>query len=155
MLELCRSNNTSKFVLASTSSLYGETNSSLIQETNPTDLPLTPYSVSKKSAELLCYSYHVQYDIDVSINRYFTVFGQYGRPDMSIFIFIKLIYENSSLTIFGDGEQTRDFTHVNDVASGTIKSLKQVGYEIFNLGSNNPVSVCLLYTSPSPRDGLL
>ncbi len=141
MLELCRSNNTSKFVLASTSSLYGETNSSLIQETNPTDLPLTPYSVSKKSAELLCYSYHVQYDIDVSINRYFTVFGQYGRPDMSIFKFIKLINENSSLTIFGDGEQTRDFTHVNDVASGTIKSLKQVGYEIFNLGSNNPVSV--------------
>tara|TARA_B100000405_G_C16565217_1_gene367325 strand:- start:283 stop:687 length:405 start_codon:yes stop_codon:yes gene_type:complete len=60
---------------------------------------------------------------------------------MSIFKFIKLINENSSLTIFGDGEQTRDFTHVNDVASGTIKSLKQVGYEIFNLGSNNPVSV--------------
>ena len=141
LLELCRLSNTRKFVLASTSSLYGETNSKLIAETNPTDLPLTPYSVSKKSAELLCYSYHAQYSIDISINRYFTVYGQFGRPDMSIFKFIKLIDENNVLTIFGDGNQTRDFTHVNDVASGTINSLKKVGYEIFNLGSNNPVSV--------------
>ncbi len=141
LLELSRLSNTPKFVLASTSSLYGETNSILIDETNPTDLPLTPYSVSKKSAELLCHSYHAQYSIDISINRYFTVYGQFGRPDMSIFKFIKLINENSTLTIFGDGNQTRDFTHVNDVAEGTIKSLQQVGYEIFNLGSNNPVSV--------------
>ena len=141
LLELSRLSNTPKFVLASTSSLYGETNSILIDETNPTDLPLTPYSVSKKSAELLCHSYHAQYSIDISINRYFTVYGQFGRPDMSIFKFIKLINENSTLTIFGDGNQTRDFTHVNDVAEGTIKSLQQVGYEIFNLGSNNPVYV--------------
>ncbi len=141
LLELCRATKTDKFVLASTSSLYGETYSNLISETCPTDSPLTPYSVSKKSAELLCYSYHHQYNIDISINRYFTVYGQFGRPDMSIFKFIKLINEDKTLTVFGDGSQTRDFTHVNDVATGTIKSLEKVGYQIFNLGSNNPVSV--------------
>ncbi|MAS81247.1 MAG: nucleotide sugar epimerase [Legionellales bacterium] len=141
LLELCRSTKTDKFVFASTSSLYGETHSNLITESYPTDSPLTPYSVSKKSAELLCYSYHHQYNIDISINRYFTVYGQFGRPDMSIFKFIKLINEGGTLTVFGDGSQTRDFTHVNDVATGTIKSLKKVGYQIFNLGSNNPVSV--------------
>jgi len=141
LLELCRSTKTDKFVLASTSSLYGETYSNLIAESCPTDSPLTPYSVSKKSAELLCYSYHHQYNIDISINRYFTVYGQFGRPDMSIFKFIKLINEGGTLTVFGDGSQTRDFTHVNDVATGTIKSLEKVGYQIFNLGSNNPVSV--------------
>ena len=141
LLELCRSTKTDKFVLASTSSLYGETYSNLIAESYPTDSPLTPYSVSKKSAELLCYSYHHQYNIDISINRYFTVYGQFGRPDMSIFKFIKLINEGGTLTVFGDGSQTRDFTHVNDVATGTIKSLEKVGYQIFNLGSNNPVSV--------------
>ncbi len=141
LLELCKSSNIPKLVLASTSSLYGETHSNLISESSPTDLPLTPYSVSKKSAELICYSYHSQYNIDISINRYFTVYGQFGRPDMSIFKFIKLINEGRPLTIYGDGSQTRDFTHVNDIASGTIKSLKDVGYEIFNLGSNNPVSI--------------
>jgi len=141
LLELCRTNNTKKFILASTSSLYGETNSNIILESDPTDSPLTPYSASKKSAELLCYAYHHQYGIDISINRYFTVYGMLGRPDMSIFKFIKLINNDDAITIFGNGEQTRDFTHVNDVAAGTIKSLIPVGYQIFNLGSNNPVSV--------------
>tara|TARA_Y100001936_G_scaffold178947_1_gene175786 strand:- start:34195 stop:35169 length:975 start_codon:yes stop_codon:yes gene_type:complete len=141
ILEFCRDAKIKKMVLASTSSLYGETNSRLIDEANPTDLPLTPYSVSKKSAELLCYSYHYQYDIDISINRYFTVYGQFGRPDMSIFKFIKLIDENKTITVFGDGTQTRDFTHVDDVARGTIASLKPIGFEIFNLGSHSPVSI--------------
>ena len=141
ILEFCRAAKIKKMVLASTSSLYGETNSRLIDEANPTDLPLTPYSVSKKSAELLCYSYHYQYDIDISINRYFTVYGQFGRPDMSIFKFIKLIDENKTITVFGDGTQTRDFTHVDDVARGTIASLKPIGFEIFNLGAHSPVSI--------------
>ena len=137
LLELCRSTKTDKFVLASTSSLYGETYSNLIAESYPTDSPLTPYSVSKKSAELLCYSYHHQYNIDISINRYFTVYGQFGRPDMSIFKFIKLINEGGTLTVFGDGSQTRDFTHVNDVATGTIKSLEKVGYQTINKIKNS------------------
>ncbi|HCG91149.1 MAG TPA: nucleotide sugar epimerase [Dehalococcoidia bacterium] len=141
VLDFCKNTDIKKMVLASTSSLYGETNSSLISEISQTDFPLTPYSVSKKSAELLCYSYHYQYGIDISINRFFTVYGQFGRPDMSIFKFIKLISEKKPITIFGDGTQTRDFTHVEDVARGTIASLKDVQYDIFNLGSNSPVSV--------------
>ena len=141
ILELCKDNQINNLVFASTSSLYGETNSKKISETDSTDFPLTPYSVSKKAAEVLCYSYHYQFDINISITRFFTVYGPFGRPDMSIFKFIKLIYEGKPITIFGDGSQTRDFTHVEDAAQATIQSLDSKGYQILNIGSNNPVSV--------------
>jgi len=90
LLECCKEFNTKKFVLASTSSLYGFNKMPFLED-SPTDSPLAPYSATKKSAEALCYSYHYLYGIDITIPRYFTVYGPAGRPDMSIFIFIKNI----------------------------------------------------------------
>ena len=141
LLELCREFEINKFVLASTSSLYGQTNDEPFSEIQSTDYPLSPYAASKKAAETLCYTYHHLYDIDISVPRYFTVYGPAGRPDMAIFKFIQSIAEAVPVNLFGDGEQTRDFTYVDDIANGTILSLKPMGYQVINLGSDSPVSV--------------
>jgi len=140
LLECCKDFGTKKFVLASTSSLYG-LNEMPFRETDKTDEPLAPYSATKKGAEALCYSYHYLFGIDISIPRYFTVYGPAGRPDMSIFIFIKNIDTGVPITVFGDGKQQRDFSYVEDIADGTLKSLQPFGYEIFNLGNDNPVEL--------------
>jgi len=107
-------------------------------ENLPVDTPISPYAASKKAAESMVYTYHYLYGIDVTVLRYFTVYGPAGRPDMSPFKFIKWIMEGSPLEIFGDGNQQRDFTYVDDIARGTIKALKPLGYEIINLGNNHP-----------------
>jgi len=139
LLELCKEFTVNKFVLASTSSLYGTDNPMPWQEDQPTDRPLSPYSASKKAAETLCHTYHYLYGIDVTIFRYFTVYGPAGRPDMSLFRFVQWISEGYPVTIFGDGQQSRDFTYVQDIARGTVAGLRPVGYEIINLGSDEPV----------------
>ncbi len=139
LLELCREFDISKFVLASTSSLYGQDNPMPWQEDQDTNHPLSPYSASKKAAETLCYAYHYLYNIDVTVFRYFTVYGPAGRPDMSLFRFVQWISEGQPVTVFGDGRQSRDFTYVEDIARGTIAGLKPLGYEIINLGSDEPV----------------
>ncbi len=140
LLECCKDSGIKKFVSASTSSIYGF-NEMPFKETDNTDHPLAPYSATKKGAEALCYSYHYLYGIDISIPRYFTVYGPAGRPDMSIFKFIKNIDSGKPLPVFGDGKQKRDFTYIDDIADGTIKCLQPSGYEIFNLGSDNPVEL--------------
>lgn len=140
LLELCREHRIKKFVLASTSSLYGEA-ARPFQENQTTDHPLSPYAASKKAAETLCYTYHYLHGMDVSILRYFTVYGPAGRPDMSIFRFIRWIAEGDGLILYGDGTQERDFTYVDDIAEGTVLALKPVGYEVVNLGSDRPVSI--------------
>ena len=142
LLECCKESGVEKFVLASTSSIYGH-NRMPFREDDRTDNPLAPYSATKKAAEVLCYSYHYLHGIDISIPRYFTVYGPAGRPDMSIFRFIRNIDDGIPIPVFGDGRQKRDFTYIDDIADGTIRCLKPVGYEIFNLGSDN--SVELLY----------
>jgi UDP-glucuronate 4-epimerase len=140
LLECCKEYGVNKFVLASTSSIYG-LNEMPFRETDITDAPLSPYSATKKGAEVLCYSYHYLYGLDISIPRYFTVYGPAGRPDMSIFIFIKNIDNSVPITIFGDGRQKRDFSYVEDIADGTLKCLQPFGYEIFNLGNDNSVEL--------------
>jgi nucleoside-diphosphate-sugar epimerase len=139
LLELCKAFAVPKFVLASTSSLYGKDNPMPWQEAQNTSAPLSPYAASKKAAEILCHTYHYLYGIDVTIFRYFTVYGPAGRPDMSLFRFVQWIQEGRPVTIFGDGQQSRDFTYVDDIARGTIAGLKPVGYEIINLGSDEPI----------------
>ncbi|RLG63112.1 nucleotide sugar epimerase [archaeon] len=136
LLELCKEFGIRKFILASTSSLYAGQNMPF-KEDLPVNTPISPYAASKKAAEVLSYTYHSLYGIDVSILRYFTVYGPAGRPDMSIFRFIKWIDEGAPLQLFGDGSQSRDFTYIDDIAEGTIKALKNVGYEIINLGGGN------------------
>lgn len=140
LLECCKEHGVRKFVLASTSSLYGF-NEMPFRETDRTDTPLAPYSATKKAAEALCYSYHYLYGIDISIPRYFTVYGPAGRPDMSIFIFIKNIDNGIPFTVFGDGKQQRDFSYIDDIADGTLKCIQPFGYEIFNLGNDHPVEL--------------
>ncbi len=140
LLELCRLHGVSKYVLASTSSLYGN-NERPFREDMPTDKPLSPYAASKKGAEALCHTYHHLYGLDISVLRYFTVYGPAGRPDMSIFRFIRWIAEGEPIQVFGDGLQERDFTYVDDIARGTIAALKPLGYEIINLGGDRPVSL--------------
>ncbi len=139
LLELCRSVGVGKFVLASTSSLYGVHNPRPFREDADTDTPLSPYAASKKAAEVLSYTYHHLYSLDVTVLRYFTVYGPAGRPDMAPFRFVQWIHEGRPVTVYGDGQQSRDFTYVDDIAQGTLAALQPVGYEVINLGSDQPV----------------
>jgi len=137
LLEMCRELKINKYILASTSSLYAGQKTPF-RENFPVNNPISPYAATKKAAEAMAYTYHYLYRIDVSIVRYFTVYGPAGRPDMSIFRFIKWILEDKPIIVYGDGSQERDFTYIDDIAEGTIKALKPVGYEIINLGNNHP-----------------
>ena len=132
LLECMRLNECHKFVLASTSSLYAGQKMPFTEDLAVNE-PLSPYAASKKAGELMAYSYHKLYQMDVSVVRFFTVFGPAGRPDMSIYGFIKWIDEGVPIEMFGDGSQSRDFTYVEDIASGTIAAIRNVGYEIINL----------------------
>ena len=141
LLELMKKYKVKKMVLASTSSLYAGQKMPF-REDLPVNTPISAYAASKKAAEVMAYTYHYLYGLDISILRYFTVYGPAGRPDMSIFRFIKWIDEEKPIQLFGDGSQARDFTYVDDIARGTIKALKPVGYEIINLGGGkNPISL--------------
>lgn len=141
LLELMRHNGVKKMVLASTSSLYAGQPMPFL-ESLPVNSPISPYAASKKAAEMMCFSYAYQYDLDISVVRYFTVYGPGGRPDMSIFRFIKWIDEGTPIELFGDGTQSRDFTYIDDIALGTIAAMKDVGFEVINLGGgNNPISI--------------
>ncbi|UCF87737.1 MAG: GDP-mannose 4,6-dehydratase [Nitrospiraceae bacterium] len=140
LLECCSNFNVKKFVLASTSSIYGLEEMPFHEE-KKTDSPLAPYSATKKGAEALCYAYHYLNGLDITILRYFTVYGPAGRPDMSIFKFIKNMDTGKAIPVFGDGNQTRDFTYIDDIADGTVRALKPLKYEIINLGSDHPVKL--------------
>jgi UDP-glucuronate 4-epimerase len=140
LLEAAKENNIKKFILSSTSSIYaGE--EMPFNETLAVNRPISPYAASKKSAEVTCYTYHYLYGINVTVFRYFTVYGPAGRPDMSIFRFIKLIDEGKPIPIYGDGTQRRDFTYVEDIAEGTVRGLDIDGFNTINLGSNHPYSL--------------
>ncbi len=167
LLELCRALEVRKVVLASTSSVYGQRNPLPYGEDADTDGPLSPYAASKKSAEAVCYAYHYLYGIDTTILRYFTVYGPAGRPDMSLFRFVQWISEGRPVTVYGDGQQSRDFTFVDDIAQGTVAALAPLGYEIINLGSDSPIILMtavrlveelvgkkaeIVYTSRHPAD---
>lgn len=140
LLELSRKHGAKKFILSSTSSVYGEGDRPF-REDAQADKPLSPYAASKKAAEALCYSYHHIYGMDITVFRYFTVYGPAGRPDMAVFRFIKWIMEREPLMLHGDGNQERDFTYVDDIARGTISALSLSGFEIINLGNNQPITV--------------
>lgn len=141
MLEVCRQFGCKKFILASTSSIYGENPQYPTPETASSSEPMQPYAASKKGAEALAHSYHHLFDIDVTIVRYFTVYGPAGRPDLAIFRFVKWILEGEPIRINGDGNQSRGFTYVDDIARGTIAALKPLGYEVINLGGHEVITI--------------
>ena len=140
LLDLCREKGIKKFVLASTSSLYAGQKMPFSEEL-PVNTPISPYAASKKAAEVMAYTYSYLYGLNVSVLRYFTVYGPAGRPDMSVFRFIRWIDEGRPLELFGDGSQSRDFTYVTDVARGTASALKLKGFNIINLGGSSPHTI--------------
>jgi UDP-glucuronate 4-epimerase len=141
LLEFCREVNISKFILASTSSVYGSNAPLPTPETYSSDLPLQVYAATKKSAEVLCHVYHYLYGLDVTVFRYFTVYGPAPRPDMVMFRFLQWITEGRMVKVNGNGEQSRGFTYLDDIARGTLIGLKPVGYEIINLGGHEVIKI--------------
>jgi len=141
MLELCRLTGTKKFLMASTSSIYGADPPYPTPESASSDRPLQPYAASKKGAEALCHAYHYLHDLDISIVRYFTVYGPAGRPDLALFRFTQWISEGRPVQVYGDGKQSRGFTYLDDIARGTIQALKPLGYEIINLGGHEVITI--------------
>lgn len=139
LLELCREHGVPKFVLASSSSVYGNGQAIPYQEDGDTNCPISPYAASKKAAEELCYTYHHLHGLDITVFRYFTVYGPAARPDMSPFRFVQWISEGRPVTVYGDGSQSRDFTFVEDIARGTVLGLRPLDYQVINLGSDAPV----------------
>lgn len=141
LLEAMRRHGVPKFIVASTSSLYAGQPLPFTEDL-AVNTPISPYAASKKAAEVLAYTYHHLYGIDVSVLRYFTVYGPAGRPDMAPLKFCAAIAEERPLPLFGDGRQSRDFTYIDDIARGTLAALQPLGYEIINLGGGkSPVTI--------------
>ena len=155
LLEISKEYGIPKFLQASTSSVYGSRSNSTelnepenphqldkpFREDDSTDCPLSPYAASKKAAEVLCHSYYHLYGLDATVFRFFTVYGPAGRPDMSVFRFIKWIDSGENVSVFGDGMQERDFTYVKDIAKGVIAALMLTGFDIINLGGARPAQL--------------
>jgi nucleoside-diphosphate-sugar epimerase len=140
LLELSKDYGINSFINASSSSIYGENKIPFI-ENNCINKINSPYGVTKRTTELFTYSYHLNYKLNIINFRFFTVYGPAGRPDMSIFKFIELINKNKFVHIFGDGEQTRSFTYIDDIVEGIISALELKGFEIINLGNDKRYSL--------------
>lgn len=140
LLELMREFNVNKFILASTSSIYAGHKPPFSEELKCDEM-ISPYAVSKKSAENLAYNYYYLYGINTIILRYFTVYGPAGRPDMSIFRFLYFAIKNQEITIYGDGTQRRSFSYVDDIAYGTFLAYSLKDFQLINLGNDEDNSV--------------
>jgi len=149
ILEWMRLHQVKKLVFASSSSVYGNHNEIPFKETANTDFPLTPYATTKKTCELLNYNYHYIHNFDIVNLRFFTVYGPGQRPDLAIHKFTKLIWNKEVVKIYGAGDTARDYTYIDDIVDGIIKSIEYVSqhtpiYETFNLGNHNPVKLLTL-----------
>ncbi len=142
LLDSCRDRGIKKFIFASSSSVYGGNMKMPFSETDRVDSPVSPYAATKKSGELICYTYHHLYDISVFAFRFFTVYGPRQRPEMAIHRFTRHIFEGRPIEVFGDGSTSRDYTYIDDIVNGLINSLDLVcGYEVINLGNSYPVKL--------------
>ncbi len=142
LLELTRKYKIQNFVFASSSSVYGNRENGPFKETDNVDNPISPYAMTKKAGELLCYTYHHLYRLNVSCLRFFTVYGPRGRPDMAPLMFTDKIAKGQEIEVYGEGNTKRDYTYVSDIVNGVISALDHnYSYEIFNLGGGNPVDL--------------
>ncbi len=140
LLEAARRRPVRNFVLASTSSAYGNTAIQPFIETDPADRPLAPYAASKRAAEMLAHSYHHLYGQDVTVLRFFTVYGPRNRPDMMAYKVLDSIFTGKQIPLYGAGDMFRDWTYVEDIARGVLQAVdRPLGYEIMNLGRGQPV----------------
>ena len=142
ILEISRKNNIKHLVFASTSSVYGRSNIFPLNEKFNTDQPLSFYAATKKSNELMAYSYANIYKLPCTALRFFTVYGPYGRPDMSLFKFTKAMLEKKKIELFNKGHHERDFTYVEDIVKGIMLLIKKpssesIPYKCFNIGNGS------------------
>ena len=146
IIEACKKYKVKHLLYASTSSVYGDTTKFPSSETDNTDSPKSFYAASKKTNEILAYSYSSIYSLPSTGLRFFTVYGSYGRPDMALFKFVKSIINNKKINVHNYGKHYRDFTHIFDVVDAIIKLIKKpskktIPYQIFNIGSSNPIKL--------------
>jgi UDP-glucuronate 4-epimerase len=144
--ELCKEFDVKKNIIASSSSVYGNNEKIPFSETDNVDQPISPYAATKKCTEILGHVYHHLYGIDMVFLRFFTVFGPRQRPDLAIHKFTKLISENQEIPFYGDGSTARDYTYIDDIVEGIVKSIQHVEktenvYETLNLGENQVVTL--------------
>ena len=139
ILNLASYQDVDSLVFSSTSSVYGGNNNS--SKESDTLNPISPYANSKLLAEKICELHSMSNNLNVSILRYFTVYGEAGRPDMSILKFIDNIFKENPITIYGDGNQERDFTYIQDVCDATFKSSSLIDFNILNIGNSKPVKL--------------
>ncbi len=142
LLEQTKKYPETKFILASTSSIYGSNEKVPFSETDIVDNPISPYAATKKACELMAYTYHSLYGFPVTCLRFFTVYGPRQRPDMAIHKFTRWISEGKEISMFGDGMSRRDYTYYSDIVSGIINAIEHCsGYEIYNLGESQTIEL--------------
>jgi UDP-glucuronate 4-epimerase len=150
-LELARRRQIQRFVFGSSSSVYGDNARTPFVESDPAATPISPYAATKRAGELLCHSAHHISGLSVMCLRFFTVYGPRQRPDLAIHKFVALIERGEPITVYGDGQTSRDYTHVNDIVAGVLSALDYVGdkqtFEIVNLGGSHPVTLAALVAS--------
>ena len=142
LMELAAKFKIENFVFASSSSVYGGSKSTYFSEDENVDNPVSPYAATKKACELLAYTYHHLYNLNVSALRFFTVYGPRGRPDMAPYQFIDKISRGVEIQKFGDGSSSRDYTFISDIVDGVIRSIdRPYPYQVFNLGKGDGTSL--------------
>jgi len=156
IIEACRTHNIKNFSYASSSSVYGGNIDLPFSENDRVDNPISLYAATKKSNELVAYSYSHLYGISTTGLRFFTVYGPWGRPDMALFLFVKALTENKPINVFNEGEMLRDFTYIDDIVEGIIRVIEnpaqvplessalnptKAPYKIYNIGNNNPIKL--------------
>lgn len=146
ILEAMRHHECKKLVFISSSSVYGNNEKVPFSEKDAVDNSISPYAASKKAGELICYTYHALFKLDIHCLRYFTVYGPRQRPDLVINKFTRLMLEGQPIPMFGDGTTSRDYTYVDDIVDGAVRSMyyllnNENVYDIFNLGGSHPISL--------------
>ena len=142
LMELSHKFGVENFVFASSSSVYGGSKSTYFSEEENVDNPVSPYAASKKACELLAYTYHHLYNLNVTGLRFFTVYGPNGRPDMAPFKFVDRVSRGVEIQKFGDGTSSRDYTYISDIVDGVLRSIDRVyPYQVFNLGKGDGTSL--------------
>jgi len=142
LLEAAKKHNVTKFIFASSSSVYGNNEKVPFSEEDNVDFPISPYAATKKAGELICHTYHHLYGIHITCLRYFTVYGPRQRPDLAIHKFAKLIEQTKPIPVYGNGTMMRDFTYIDDIINGTLAAIEQcTGFNLYNLGCSHPISV--------------
>ena len=142
LLDLANKYKIKQFIFASSSSVYGNQEKVPFTETDRLEKPVSPYAASKQEAEKLCRKLAAKSGMKMTILRFFTVYGPKGRPDMAPYLFTKNILTGKTISRYGDGSSSRDYTYIDDIVDGLIRAINQpLAYEIINLGNNQPVSL--------------